>query len=407
MNNILIFAGTYEGRKLCEYLSENNINISVCVATEYGKDILSNMKVYSKRLDENEMIDFIKGNKFDLIIDATHPYATEVTKNIKAACEKTNVQYIRLLREENKYTDMISFSDTNSAVEFLKNTVGNILVTTGSKELSLFCKIPDFERRVFARVLPSLDVLEECNQMGIKGRNLICMQGPFSHSMNVAMLKQFDCQYLVTKNTGSVGGLDKKISACLETNTKVIVIDRPTQEVGYSFSEVIEIIKNKYKLNLEFKNANKEFFPLFISAKNKNILVVGGGKIATRRIIALVKFDFNITVVAPQATAEIMALSENNKLIYIKREFIKEDLDNKYMVITATNDRNLNYNIGRISKEKEILVNVADKKEECDFYFPAIMIEDEVVVGITSGGKSHKLVKDISNIIRAVLGNEN
>jgi precorrin-2 dehydrogenase/sirohydrochlorin ferrochelatase/precorrin-6A/cobalt-precorrin-6A reductase len=406
MNNILIFAGTYEGRRLCEYLSQNNISATVCVATQYGKNILPNIRVYDKRLDENEMIAFIKENQFDLVIDATHPYAAEVTKNIKSSCEKTNTSYIRLLRDESKFENIINVSDTDSAVEFLINTKGNILVTTGSKELSKFCKIPNFEERVFARVLPSLEVLEHCNSIGMKGRNLICMQGPFSHSLNASMLKQFDCKYLVTKNTGSVGGLDEKISAAKETATKVILIDRPTKETGYSLFEVIEIIKNKYNFRID-NLENKEFFPLFISTRNKNALIVGGGKIATRRIMTLLKFDFNITVVAPLVTEEIKALAENKELKYIKREFLEEDLDNNYLVITATNNRNINNHIGKLAKKRKIFVNVADEKEECDFYFPATIIKDDIVIGLTSEGKSHKLVKDMANKIRAVLDNEN
>ena len=414
MNQILIFAGTFEGRKLCEYFFDHHIGISVCVATEYGKDVLPNMRVYHNRLDENEMADFINENQFDLVIDATHPYAAEVTKNIKKACEKTNKRYIRLLRDESNHQNLIHVTDTLSAVEFLKNTEGNILVTTGSKELSLFCGIPDYEKRVFARVLPSVDVLEQCHKIGIKGQNLICMQGPFSHHMNAAMLKQFHCNYLVTKNTGTAGGLDEKISAALETGTKVIMIDRPVKEEGYSLWEVIKLCKDYLNIKsipdeLESKDtiSKKEFFPLFIQSKNKNILVVGGGEIAVRRILTLLKFEFHITVVAPLATDEIKKFAKEKKIDYLNRVFQSEDLNDKYMVISATNDRETNHYIGNLAKKCGVLANIADKKEECDFYFPAVVTDDTVVVGLTSEGRSHSSVKDVSNKIRMVLKSEN
>jgi len=231
------------------------------------------------------------------------------------------------------------------------------------------------------------------------------MQGPFSYEMNVAMLKQFNCSYLVTKNTGSVGGLDEKILAAQATDTKVILIDRPQQETGYSLDEVITLLDKYYPINAVITNQQEhaEYFPLFVSSKGKKVLVIGGGVIATRRILTLAKFSFDITVIAPTITNEIETLVKNNRVKYIKREFSEKDIVGNDIVVVATNNREVNALAGKTAKELGLYVSVADKKEECNFYFPAVVIKDDAVIGVTSQGKSHKLVKQVATQIKEAL----
>ena len=85
-------------------------------------------------------------------------------------------------------------------MEYLNSTEGNILLTTGSKELASYCGIRDRQNRVFARVLPLTKVVEQVEGLGYKGSRLICMQGPFSEEMNLAMINMLDIKFLVTKN---------------------------------------------------------------------------------------------------------------------------------------------------------------------------------------------------------------
>ena len=228
-NKILVFAGTYEGRKLCEYLNQKDVKLSACVPTDYAKDLLwkvKNILIYSEQLNGAAIEDLLQQKGFNIVIDATHPYAKEVAQNIQSACNKAKTEYIRLLRDEYQSSDIDTVHDIMSAVEYLKNTVGNVLITTGSKKLSMYCSIPDYRNRLFVRVLPSPEILEQCNQLGFKGRHLIGMQGPFSHDLNVAMLKQLNCSYLVTKNTKKVGDFDEKLSAAQETGTKILLIKK-------------------------------------------------------------------------------------------------------------------------------------------------------------------------------------
>lgn len=406
-NKILVFAGTYEGRKLCEMLSTRFLNITACVATDYGKVLLEGIKhttILSKRLDAIEMEEFIKANEFEMVIDATHPYAKEVTANIKLACAKVLVNYERLLRDESHHKNVISVENVAAAANFLKTTTGNVLVATGSKELGAYCDIPMYKERLFVRVLPSSKVLSECEALGFSGKHIVAMQGPFSHELNVAVLTQLDCAYLVTKSTGLAGGVDEKISAALQVGTKVIVIDRPVENLGHSFNELLTLIAQRFCVDFSSIIGNKnEFFPLYIPTTGKNAMVVGGGKIATRRIKTLLKFNFHVAVIAPETTEEIAALAKAEEITLANREFLSTDLVGCDIAIAATNDRNVNKQVGKLAKAAEILVSVADAKEECNFYFPAVVTNGDLIVGITSGGTSHVDVKLAAKKIRGIL----
>lgn len=245
-NRILLFAGTTEGRKLSEYLAAYPVRTHVCVATEYGEDLLpegENLTVSHKRLNAQEMAAFIGEFAPDFVIDATHPYADEVTANIKKACEQTGMEYLRVVRAENKASSDCVFVDSiEEAVAFLQTTKGNILAATGSKELAAYTKIPDYGKRVFARVLSTAEVVGKCEALGFVGRNLICMQGPFSVEMNVAMMKQFDIAYLVTKESGKAGGFPEKCEAAKRAGAALVVIGRPEKETGYSLEEMYTLL---------------------------------------------------------------------------------------------------------------------------------------------------------------------
>lgn len=256
---ILLFSGTFEGRKIAEFMDKNNISGVVCVATEYGREVmpeLNSVEIRSGRLSEKEITKLIESENFNLIIDATHPYAEEVTKNIKTACTGTNTQYYRVLRDENlnelnnlkdKNNNQIikRVKNTEEAIIWLSGTTGKILNTTGSKELSLYCKIPNYQERLVVRVLPESKIMEQCKELGIKNSNIIGMQGPFSKELNIGFLKQYQCEYLVSKNTGLSGGFKEKIEASIECGVKVLVIDRPQDGIGYSYDKIIEMILTK------------------------------------------------------------------------------------------------------------------------------------------------------------------
>ena len=254
MCKVIVFAGTTEGRSLAQFLEKRKIPAHICVATEYGEQLLGEnrtLEISHQRLNELQMEELIKSRKNPLVIDATHPYAAEVTGNIQRACENTGAEYLRVLRpnqEKDQLQDCVYVEDVESAAAYLENTEGNILVTTGSKEAAKYTTISNFENRVFLRVLSLPNVAKDCSELGFQGKNLICMQGPFSKELNAAMLRQLDCKYMVTKMSGSSGGFCEKLEAARECGCTSVVIGRPLKEKGVTLQECKKILCDQFSL---------------------------------------------------------------------------------------------------------------------------------------------------------------
>ncbi len=159
------------------------------------------------------------------------------------------------------------------------------------------------------------------------------------------------------------------------------------------------------KNNGEEKQCNgSKFFPLFIDIKDKLVLVVGGGKIAARRVNTLLKFGVRVRVIAPEINEDLKGLKDKNLIEVISRDYCSHDIDGCYLVVAATNKRHVNCLVGADAKRSGAFVSVADCKEESNFYFPAIF-EDEGVVGglISKGGSNHSLVRRRAEEIRKCL----
>lgn len=258
MRKLLLFGGTKEGRRLTEYLLNTPISLYVCVATEYGGDLLpkgENLTISTDRLDQEAMIRLMKQEQFDLVIDATHPFAVEATKQIRLASLECGLAYHRLLRDTGEVNaqnigrtidNVVTVASIKEAVAYLKNTNGNILVTTGSKELSCFCELPDAMERVYARVLSIPEVVTACAALGFVGEHLIAMQGPFSEELNFAMLKQTEADFLVTKASGAVGGFGEKLEAAKRAGVNVVVIGQCEQEEGFTYHEIVLMLDKDY-----------------------------------------------------------------------------------------------------------------------------------------------------------------
>ena len=254
MTKICLFAGTTEGRRLSEFLSRQDAELTVCVATKYGESLLGSgehLSISHKKLSAEEITQLLEHKTFDLVIDATHPYALAVTENILEACKKTNTEYKRLLRKtgvssEETQADIVTVRDAEEAAEFLKGTTGNILLTTGSKDLNIFAAIQNFSERVYARVLPMQSSLQACEKAGLPPSHIIAMQGPFSEEMNTAMMKAVQSEWLVTKDSGEAGGFETKISAARKANTGLVMIGRPSQPEGTDEAEIMRELCERF-----------------------------------------------------------------------------------------------------------------------------------------------------------------
>ena len=246
MKKPLIFSGTTEGRELSEKLSAAGIRHIVCVATEYGELVMEQDEmadVRTGRMTALEMYDMIKAEA-DKVFDATHPYAADVSHNIHIACLAADKEYVRILRDTDSElfpadAEIHEVENASACAAALAETGGNILLTTGSKELGIYAADEAVRSRLYVRVLPSQESIALCEQAGLSGRHIIAMQGPFSMETDLALIKQFGIKTLVTKSSGSAGGAPDKIRAAAKAGIPVYMIGRPTEETGLSVNEAL------------------------------------------------------------------------------------------------------------------------------------------------------------------------
>ena len=247
---VLIFGGTTEGHRLSKALSAAGIDVTLSVATEFGRKTAESnlsaadngMMIVADRLGEKDIIDLLKQSAYDYIVDATHPYAVLATHNIRASCESAGLKYYRLKRPESAKIPGITYvPNANAAADIVKKGDKKVLLTIGSKELEPFTQADNFAQRFHIRILPMRDSLTKALDLGFLGANIICMQGPFDREMNTATLKKTCAKYLITKDSGDIGGFEAKVSAAFSLGCEVIVISRPIEKEGYTLSELLEI----------------------------------------------------------------------------------------------------------------------------------------------------------------------
>ncbi len=147
------------------------------------------------------------------------------------------------------------------------------------------------------------------------------------------------------------------------------------------------------------------YFPFFINIANKEFLIVGGGNIAYRKIKSLLEFNASITIVSDLFIDEILDLSKNHNISLIQKVYAEIDLNLKdyFCVISATDDAVVNSNISKACLERNILVNIADDIDKCNFIFPAIVKDEDIIIGITTSGKSPIISKVIKNNVKSSL----
>ena len=271
-DTVLIFGGTTEGRVLAEAAARSGAHVVLSVATDYGEEVLEDIQdmegidIHKGHLDTDKMISLIDDVKPYVVFDATHPYAEEVTASVSAAAAAAGVRYVRVRRDigaqaadpagsaapvpdvkaaPDPHTmtetsagaaggaaDITYVPDVSAAAAVLNRTAARAFITTGSRGAAAFGRVKDAENRLTIRVLPSEEAVKLCREAGFKGKNIICMQGPFSAELNEAMFRAAGADILVTKSSGKTGGFPEKIEAACRLGMKVIVITPPEDIPG-------------------------------------------------------------------------------------------------------------------------------------------------------------------------------
>ena len=234
---ILVLGGTSDSLEICDRINKyKNLPYILSVTTSYGEDLARKYakNVITGKLAKEDMINFIEQNNINKIIDATHPYAIEVSKNAIQCATELKIDYIRYERKslidsinyENKYI----VNSIEDACKIAREKGRNIFIGTGSKNLP---QIVDFipDRNLIVRVLPTSDVILSCENLGVNADNIIAMKGPFNQSINEEFYKHYDIDIVITKESGTAGGFLEKVNACEALKIPVVIIAR--EKINY------------------------------------------------------------------------------------------------------------------------------------------------------------------------------
>jgi precorrin-6A/cobalt-precorrin-6A reductase len=247
---ILVLAGTSDARELALRIKQAGYPLLTTVVTESAAKSMeeAGIPVRVGRMNAEEICALIRQEGFTAVVDASHPFAEEASRNALEGANLADVPYIRYERasvEEKPHPLITTVSDYAEAAELSAQHKGVVMLTTGSKTLHIFAEkligLPDVT--LVARMLPRKDNMEKCEQLGIEQKNIVAMQGPFSKELNIALYKQYGVTLMVTKESGKVGSVDEKVEAALELGIPTIMIARPKIEYGTVFSEFDQVIE--------------------------------------------------------------------------------------------------------------------------------------------------------------------
>jgi len=241
LNNasIMVMSGNRDAYQIIKKLAQlKKFKIIATTTTNYGAEIAKKSgadRIVEKALDQEGIEELVINSNIKILIDATHPFATQATINSINAAKNQNIGYIRFERPElekidNKHIHRVkSFHEAVDLVQSLlekKYENGKIMHLAGVSTLNYILKKID-KKKVYVRILPSIDSIKKCLDIGLKPENIIAMQGIFSKEFNQALMKEYGVSIIITKESGFTGGTASKISAAIELGLDVVMIERP------------------------------------------------------------------------------------------------------------------------------------------------------------------------------------
>lgn len=234
--DVLVIGGTSDARQICQQLDGAGVLYTLSVATPTGQQLAGNIRgqVRCGRLESGDMVAWLQQNRTRWVIDASHPYADVVSRNIAQACAQSGVLLSRYQRPE-QLPDLVhpllfNVASLEAACDKARELGDRILLTTGSKDLARWREgLPG--KTLLARVLPVQDVVAQCAALGFGVGEIFALCGPFSAEFNAAFYRQYRVEVMITKASGAEGGYLEKIQPALDVNIPCIVIARPQPAV--------------------------------------------------------------------------------------------------------------------------------------------------------------------------------
>lgn len=253
---ILVFSGTRIGNKLIHRLLENGYKVLASYSSDIGRDSFNvrrsldkNLIINNSKLDNNQMLRLIRKYNIKCIIDATHPFAENVSRNAIAVADNENLKYIRFERRkisEQKSNNIYYFDSFKEVKEYLKSLEGNILFTTGVKNIEIFRDIiKDPKKTVYIKILPTQESLKTCYAAGANVKQIIAYYGNWGTDIIKSFIIEKSINIIVTKQSGVSGGELEKIRSVKGSNCKLLIIRRPKidyPDICYDFKHLLKKI---------------------------------------------------------------------------------------------------------------------------------------------------------------------
>ena len=150
-----------------------------------------------------------------------------------------------------------------------------------------------------------------------------------------------------------------------------------------------------------------QYYPINLNIRNRKCLVVGGGSVGSRKANTLLECGAKVTVISPELTAVLLGLAEKKAIEWISRPYDESDIRGVFLVIAATNDYRLNHRIYLDARKFNKLCNIADQPEACDFILPSIVRREDLVITVSTSGKSPAYAGKVKQKLENCFGNEN
>lgn len=247
--------GTSEGKEFLSLMNKYTDKIVVSTATNYGGELLKKYKIYhmnTKPLDKEDMKNLIREFSLTVLVDASHPYAKEVSINAMEACIESSIEYVRYERsgilEKCHDKRIIRIKDYNELKRIIENILTDdnkertILNTTGSNNIHTLMNL-NINCRMIHRILPSPTILKKIIDLGVDIGDIVAIKGPIGYELNKAFIGQYNAKAMITKDSGSEGGVEEKLKACIDMDIKLVVIEKPQINYGKVFNDKKELVK--------------------------------------------------------------------------------------------------------------------------------------------------------------------
>ena len=241
---IWIIGGTTETGQLLAML-RGRAECLVTVATPAGQALLPQdaaAQILVARLNLEQMSDLLRAHQIATVVDLSHPYAAEVTRNARQACAAAGVRYLRYVREQTAIpADAVRVATVADCAAWLGTVAGCVFFTTGSKNIGDFQAVRGANRFVY-RVLPTVASLRECERWQVALPDIVAIFGALSEELNMAMFRAYQARYVVLKDSGRAGGTPEKLRACAQLEVTPVMIGRAVETGLTTLTEVVEAL---------------------------------------------------------------------------------------------------------------------------------------------------------------------